>query len=52
MDNLSAAIYTSRFLAGALTAFVEFIQRRLPSLRGWRIEAESHGGIRRIQVAD
>jgi len=29
MDKLSAATITSRFLPEVLTAFVEFIQRRL-----------------------
>ena len=52
MDNLSAAIITSRGFPEALAAFIEFIQRRFSSLQGgWRNGSDSHGEINRNGVA-
>ena len=55
MDNISAAILTSRIFWEALVVFIEFIQRHLHQLRGvvewigfpWRNQSESGGGLHR-----
>lgn len=60
MDNLSAAILTSRIFPEALAAFIGFIQRHLHPLQGvaewigfpWRNQSDWGGDFKRNQVAE
>ena len=52
MDNLSAAIVTSRVFPGSLSGFDSvYPASSTPSSRGWRNGSDSHGGINRNWVA-